>query len=46
MPFKGSGPLFDIVWEESMAFFYNDKDALTVTRMIDNRVQLYLDENR
>lgn len=46
VPFKGSGPLFDIVWEESMAFFYNDKDALTVTRMIDNRVQLYLDENK
>lgn len=46
VPFKGSGPLFDIVWEESMVFFYNDKDALTVTRMIDNRVQLYLDENR
>ena len=46
VPFKGSGPLFDIVWEESMAFFYETEDALTVTRMIDNRVQLYLDENK
>lgn len=46
VPYKDSGPLFDIVREESMAFFEGEKDALTVTRMIDNRVQLYLDENK
>lgn len=46
VPYKGASPLFDIVWEESIAFFEGERDALTVTRLIDNRVQLYLDENK
>lgn len=43
-PYHYNHEIFDIVWEESQAYFFGDKDALTVTRTIDNRVQLYLDE--
>lgn len=43
-PYRYNHEIFDIVWEESQAYFSGDKDALTVTRAIDNRVQVYLDE--
>ena len=43
-PYDYNNKIFDIIWEESQAYFFGDKDALTVTRAIDNRVQLYLDE--
>ena len=46
VPRKNETPIFDLVWEEAEAFFSGDKDALTVTRAIDNRVQLYLDERK
>lgn len=46
VPYQEYCPIFDIVWEESIAFFEGERDALTVTRLIDNRVQLYLDENK
>ena len=45
-PYDYNNKIFDIIWEESQAYFFGDKDALTVTRAIDNRVQLYLDEQR
>ena len=43
-PWNGNDVIFDLVWDEASAFFAGDKDALSVTRAIDNRVQLYLDE--
>jgi len=46
VPYHEYCPIFDIVWEESIAFFEGERDALAVTRLIDNRVQLYLDENK
>lgn len=46
VPYHEYCPIFDIVWEESIAFFDGERDALSVTRLIDNRVQLYLDENK
>ena len=44
VPGKNSSYIFDIVWEEAQSYFSGGKDALTVTRTIDNRVQVYLDE--
>ena len=44
VPSKRSSALFDIVWEDADAYLSGGKDVLTVTRDIDNRVQLYLDE--
>lgn len=35
-----------IVTEESEAFFAGDKTALEIAGVIQNRVRLYLDENR
>lgn len=46
VPYKDYCPIYDIVQEEAGAFFEGQSDALTVTRLIDNRVQLYLDENK
>ena len=43
-PYHYNHEIFDIVWEESQAYFSGDRDALAVTQAIDNRVQLYLDE--
>lgn len=40
------GPIIDIIKEEAEAFFSGDKDARTVAKIIQSRVQLYLDENR
>ena len=35
----------DIVMEEAEPYFAGDKDLDTVVEIIQNRVQLYLDEN-
>lgn len=43
--YRGENTLLQIVLEESIPFFSDDQTALDVTRKIDNRVQLYLDEN-
>ena len=44
-PYKGISPIFEIVIEEVVPYFEGQFTALEVTRKIDNRVQLYLDEN-
>ena len=36
--------IFSIVWEESQSYVAGDKNAKDVARIIDNRIQLYLDE--
>ena len=36
----------DIVYEETAPFFEGKKTAKEVARIIDNRVQLYLDEKK
>ena len=46
IPYREYCPIYDIVQEEAGAFFAGQKDALAVTRLIDSRVQLYLDENK
>lgn len=38
-------PIKEIIVEEAEAFFNGDKDAATVSEIIQSRVQLYLDEN-
>lgn len=38
-------PIIEIIGEEAQPFFDGDKDARTVAGIIQNRVQLYLDEN-
>lgn len=38
--------LENIVWEEAEAFLEGDKPAREVARIINSRVQMYLDENR
>lgn len=43
--YKENTLLSQIVMEECTLFFAGDSTALEVTRKIDNRVQLYLDEN-
>jgi len=45
VPYKGTSFIWDIVWEEVLPYFEGQFTALDVTRKIDNRVQLYLDEN-
>ncbi|MGN0429301.1 MAG: extracellular solute-binding protein [Acetatifactor sp.] len=37
-------PIYEIISEESKAFFSDEKSLKQVTEVIDNRVQLYLDE--
>ena len=39
-------PIWQIIWEESEAYFVGDKSIEEVADIINNRVQLYLDENR
>ena len=39
-------PIRDIVEEETKPFFDGDKTAEEVAKIIDNRVQLYLDETK
>ncbi len=46
VPYKDYCPIYDIVAEEAGAFWSGQKNALEVTRLIDRRVQLYLDENK
>ncbi|MBE5872975.1 MAG: carbohydrate ABC transporter substrate-binding protein [Lachnospiraceae bacterium] len=43
-PLTGNQDLLNIIAEEIQPFFIGDRSALDVTRKIDNRVQLYLDE--
>ena len=45
IPLTGNQDLLNIITEETQPFFFGDRSALDVTRKIDNRVQLYLDEN-
>ena len=45
VPYKGTSSILDIVLEEVLPYFEGQFSALDVTRKIDNRVQLYLDEN-
>ena len=44
-PLTGNQDLLNILMEELQPFLLGDRSALDVTRKIDNRVQLYLDEN-
>lgn len=46
VPSRGNGDIMKIVEEEATAYFAGSKDALSVVRLIDNRVQLYLDERK
>lgn len=46
VPVKDVSPIFEIIWDEAQSYFAGAKDALTVTRAIDNRVQVYLDERK
>lgn len=39
-------PIYDIIYEEALPFFYGEKSAREVADIIDNRVQLYLDERK
>lgn len=41
-----SSALFDIVMEEADSYFYSDKDINEVTKAIQSRVQLYLEEQK
>ena len=41
-----TAPLLDIIYEEAQAYFAGLKSIEEVTALIENRVQLYLDENR
>ena len=45
IPLTGNQDLLNIIAEELQPYFLGDRSALDVTRKIDNRVQLYLDEN-
>lgn len=36
--------IWDIIWEEALPFFYGEKPAEEVAKVIDSRVQMYLDE--
>lgn len=38
--------IWDIVEDEALSFFYGDKPAQEVAKIIDSRVQIYLDERR
>ena len=42
---KETDILNSIIWEESNAYFYGDKTLDETLRIIQNRCQLYLDEN-
>ena len=44
-PLPQESVLLQIFNEEAGAFLAGDRTALEVTRKIDNRAQLYLDEN-
>lgn len=46
MPESESSQIYRIVSEEASAYFSGDKDIDTVISIIQNRVQLYLDENK
>lgn len=46
VPYKGSSDIYNIIEEEAVEYFEGNKDALSVVRVIDNRVQLYLDEQK
>lgn len=39
-------PILNIIYEESQSYFAGQKDISEITVLIENRVQLYLDENR
>ncbi len=39
-------PILNIIYEEAQAYFAGLKDIDEITTLIENRVQLYLDENR
>ena len=41
-----SGDLFNMVYEEAESYFNSDKKVDEVTKIIQNRVQLYLEENK
>lgn len=46
VPYPGEyGEITEIVWEEGQAYIEGDKSASEVAAIIDNRIQLYLDEN-
>lgn len=38
--------LLNIIWEEAQAYIEGDKPALETARIINSRVQVYMDENR
>lgn len=44
--YRQENPIWDIVWEDALPFYYGDKSAEEVAAVIDNRVQLYLDEKK
>lgn len=37
--------IISMVWEEAQSYFAGDKSAEEVARIVDNRIQLYLDED-
>ena len=43
LPFR-TGPILEIIYEEAEAYFSGSKSAKDVSKIIQNRVQLYLDE--
>ena len=45
VPYPGTYETIEsIVWEEAAAYVSGDKSAAEVARIVDSRVQLYLDE--
>lgn len=46
VPYKSNSDIYNIVEEEAMSYFEDNRDALSVVRVIDNRVQLYLNERK
>lgn len=44
--YQWQNDIWDIVEEEAIPFFYEEKPAQDVANAIDSRVQLYLDERK
>ncbi len=44
--YRQENPIWDIIWEDALSFYYGKKSAEEVAATIDNRVQLYLDEKK
>ncbi|MCI9071712.1 MAG: ABC transporter substrate-binding protein [Lachnospiraceae bacterium] len=44
--YQWENDIWDIIWEEALPFFYGEKAAAEVAKIVDSKVQLYLDERK